>query len=148
MHLLSGSSPALQQLIAFFEALLLGTLYAAVYDFYRSVGVRLRRFSAVLSFAADCLFWIAAAAVTIVFLVYRRRGEIYGYTYGGLAGGFFIYFYFFSKYLFPVWKKGFSALFKDRRPCKKINRCSGGRIWDPARRFFSECRIFHPLRRR
>ncbi len=148
MSVFSVSSPAVQQLIAFLEALLLGSVYAAVYDFYRSIGVQIRRFSAALSFSADCIFWIAAAAATIAFLVYRRWGEIFVYTYGGLAGGFIIYFNFFSKYLFPVWVKGFSALFRRRHPRKEDERFSGVLILYKIRRFFNECRIFHPLRRR
>ncbi len=148
MRMLSASSPAVQQLVAFLEALLLGTLYAAVYDLYRSIGVRLRRLSAALSFAVDCLFWIAAAAFAIVFFVCRRWGEIFGYTYGGLAGGFIIYFCLFSKYLFPVWEKTFSALFGSRCSRKKINRRSGGLILNKIRGFFGGCRIFHSLRRR
>lgn len=148
MSVLSASSPAVQQLIAFLEALLLGVVYAAIYDFYRSIGVQLRRFSAYLSFAADCFFWIAAAAATVAFLVYRRWGEIFVYTYGGLAGGFIIYFYFFSKYLFPLWVKGFAAFFRRGRPCKGAERRPGGGLYVKIRRFIGECRIFHPLRRR
>lgn len=107
---LSASSPAIQQLVAFLEAVALGVLFAASYDLYRAMRMQFRRFPPVLSVATDCFFWIAAAAAAILFLVYRRWGEIYIYIYIGLAGGFMIYLHYFSKYLLPLWQKTFARL--------------------------------------
>lgn len=148
MTVISASSPAVQQLIAFLEALAMGAFFAAVYDLYRSLRMQFRRLPAALSVTADCLFWIAAAAATILFLVYRRWGEIYAYTYCGLAGGFIIYFYFFSSFLLPLWQKGFGFLF---RPWQCRNKAAGGTgegIEDKEKRFFRKCRIFRFIRRK
>lgn len=103
---LSVSSPVVQQLAAFLEAAALGALFAFFYDLYRAVRMQFRRLPSVLSVAADCFFWIAAAAAAILFLVYRRWGEIHIYIYIGLAGGFMIYLHYLSKYLLPLWQKG------------------------------------------
>lgn len=107
---LSASSTAVQQMVAFLEAVALGALFAAFYDLYRVVRIQFRRLPPVLSVAADCFFWIAAAAAAILFLVYRRWGEIYVYIYVGLAGGFIIYLHNFSRYLLPFWQKVFVQL--------------------------------------
>lgn len=136
----SVSSPAIQQLIAFLEAAAMGVIYAAVYDIYRAARLQFRRLPAALSVIADCLFWVAAAAATILLLFYRRRGEIHVYTYGGLAGGFIVYFYFLSGYLLPFWLKVFGFLFRRRR--------FRGKSAAPEERFSWISRIFHPLRRK
>ncbi len=141
MTVLSTSSPAVQQLIAFLEAMAMGAFYAAVYDLYRALRMQFRRLPAAISVTADCLFWVAAAVATILFLFYRRRGEIYTYTYGGLAGGFIVYFYFFSNYLLPIWQKGFGLLFRPKQ-------CRGKRAGSGERRFFRKCRIFQFIRRK
>ena len=127
MTVLSASSPAVQQLIAFLEALAMGAFFAAVYDLYRSLRMQFRRLPAALSVTADCLFWIAAAAATILFLVYRRWGEIYAYTYCGLAGGFIIYFYFSAAFTSPG-RKGsafFPAMAVSEQGCRGTGRNRG-----------------------
>lgn len=148
MTVLSASSPALQQLIAFSEALALGVIYAAVYDLYRSVRMQFGRLPAALTFIADCFFWVAAAVVTVIFMISRRWGEIHTYTYGGLACGFIVYFYFFSSFMLPLWQKVFGYIL---RPW--CHRCSGtdssrGDTGNKRRHFFKECRIFHFLWRK
>ncbi|HPU00737.1 MAG: hypothetical protein GX890_03315 [Firmicutes bacterium] len=127
------AAPALQQLIAFLEAAALGAIYAAVYDVYRSLRLQFRHLPAVLSVTADCLFWAAAAAATILFLFYRRQGEIHAYTYGGLAGGFILYFYFLSGYLLPYWRRGFAFLLRLGRRGEGAP-AGPGRIFPPRRR--------------
>ena len=54
-------------MVAFLEAVALGALFAAFYDLYRVVRMQFRRLPPVLSVAADCFFWIAAAAAAILF---------------------------------------------------------------------------------
>ncbi len=144
---LSASSTAVQQIIAFLEALVLGMLYAAAYDLYRSIRAQFRRLPFAPSFIADCCFWIAAAVATVVFLFYRRWGEIYAYTYGGIAGGFVIYFYCFSEILYPLWRRAFGALFRPLQSRAGISGGSGELTGIKGRRFKRKCRIFHPFRR-
>ncbi|HOA34896.1 MAG TPA: spore cortex biosynthesis protein YabQ [Bacillota bacterium] len=136
-----ASSQAIQQLIAFSEAMAMGVIYAAVYDIYRSLRMQFRRLPAALSVVADCLFWVAAAVATIFFLFYRRQGEIHLYTYGGLTAGFIVYFYFFSGYLLPFWLKGFGFLFRAGQcRSKSAGPEEGPPVW--------KSRIFHFLRRK
>ena len=148
MEVLSTSSLALQQLIAIMEAVALGLIYAAVFDLYRSVRMQFRRMHVVLSVIADCSFWLAAAIATVIFLVYRRWGEVYVYTYVGLAGGFMIYFYFFSNFLLPVWLKGASFLFGLRRSRGKEAGAPGDSTGKKSRRLIGSCRIFQFLWRK
>lgn len=148
MPALSASSPVIQQLIAFLEALALGGLLAAAYDLYRAVRMQFRRLPAAFSVIADCFFWIAAAIVTIIFMVHRRWGEIHAYTYGGLIGGFIVYFYFISNLLLPLWLKGFGFLFK-AWPCR--NATAGGPaagLQNKEVGFNGKCRNFPLIRRR
>ncbi|NMD42383.1 MAG: hypothetical protein GYA86_03620 [Firmicutes bacterium] len=103
---LSASSTSLQQLAAFLEAAALGAIFAFCYDLYRAGRLQFRRLPPFLSVAADFLFWIAAAAAAIGFLVYRRWGEINIYIYIAMAGGFIGYLRLFSSYLLPLWLRG------------------------------------------
>jgi len=110
-------SPALEQLIAFLEALALGALFAFTFDLYRALRLLFRRLPPALSAAADCLFWLAAAVAAVSFLIYRRWGEIHLYIYIGLAGGFLLYIRFLSGYLLPLWLRSCAYLARlFRRP--------------------------------
>ncbi|NLA04460.1 MAG: hypothetical protein GX881_01940 [Firmicutes bacterium] len=103
------------------EAAVLGLLFAFFYDFYRAVRLRLRRFPPLLSAAADCIFWLAAAVAAVLFFAYRRWGEIYMYIYIGLAGGFICYLRYLSRYILPLWQRSlaFLARFLARLPGKR-----------------------------
>lgn len=103
---LSVSSPAIQQLIAFAEAVCLGMFFALCHDLYRALRMQFRRPSPALSVILDCLFWIAAAVAAILFLVHRRWGEVHIYVYVGLAGGFALYLHYLSGYLLPLLRRG------------------------------------------
>ncbi|NLA26133.1 MAG: hypothetical protein GX878_01925 [Firmicutes bacterium] len=128
------------------EAFVLGMICAFAYDLYRSVRVQFRRLPFAASFIGDCFFWLVAAAATVLFLFYRRWGEIYAYTYGGLAGGFIFYFYYFSNILFPLWQKGFAFLF---RPWQFHARASNREFTEKkVGRNIRGCRIFHPFWRK
>lgn len=100
------------------EAAVLGLLFAFSYDFYRAVRLRLRRLPPLLSAAADCFFWLAAAVTAVLFFVYRRWGEIYIYIYVGLAAGFILYLRYLSRFILPLWQRGFAFLarFFERPP--------------------------------
>lgn len=104
------SSPALEQLLAFLEALALGALLAFAFDLYRVLRLRFRRLPPALSAIADCLFFLAAAVAAVLFLVYRRWGEIHLYIYVGLAVGFMLYLRYPGNYLLPLFQKGCSSL--------------------------------------
>jgi len=102
----------MDQLFAFTEAVVLGAALAICFDVYRAVRFQIRRhLLKLLLIAADCLYWIAAALACIIIIISRRWGEIYFYSYLGLAGGFSLYLVMLSRFLLPFWNAFFVRLF-------------------------------------
>ncbi len=121
MPAIDSPSLVLEQLYTFLEALALGAALAAIYDLYRAARRQgCRRPPAAALFIVDCLFWIFAALACLVTFIVRRWGEIHLYTYLGLAAGSGGYFYFLSRFFFPVWNRAFACLY---RLARKTYRC-------------------------
>lgn len=118
----STPSIALAQFLAFLEAVALGGALAACYDIYRALHPRRprRRLSVVLLIIADCLFWVLAAFACLAVMIRFRWGEVYFYTYLGLAGGGAGYFYLLSRFLLPFWNKLFALAGRVWRTCSRF----------------------------
>lgn len=106
----AASSPAFQQLVSFLEAVSLGLLFAFLYDFYRALRSQLLPLTPLISVSADFFVWLIAAVAAVIFFVYRRWGELFIYIYIGLAVGFVLYFCYLSRYVLPLWGKGFGFI--------------------------------------
>ncbi len=98
------------QFTLFCEAALMGLLVGINYDVFRALRAccRIRRRS--LVFITDILFWFTATVYCLWFIFYYRWGEIYTFTYFGLAVGAVLYFLWASRYLFQFWYKYFSII--------------------------------------
>lgn len=83
------------QFFYFFMAICSGIIIGVLFDIYRVI----RGFNCPQKFltaVSDILFWIFAAAVVFVFMLYTNRGDFRAYTLIGIAIGLFIYIKFVS----------------------------------------------------
>ncbi len=105
-------TPMSNQFILFCEAAALGLLVGANYDIFRALRAccRIKRTS--LVFITDIFFWLSATIYCLWFIFYYRWGEIYTFTYFGLAVGAVAYFPLLSPHFFKFWYKFFSAVIK------------------------------------
>lgn len=100
------------QFSLFSEAAALGFLLGVYYDVFRALRAYYRIDNARIIFITDSLFWFTATVYCLWFIFYYRWGEIYIYTYFGLAVGAAAYFFWFSSYLFKFWYKFFSVIMR------------------------------------
>ena len=107
------TSLGLSQLLSFLKAAGLGALLAFYFDLYRALSSQIKRYlPRLVLFAADCLFWVIAALSCIAFVIFMMWGEIYFYSYLGLAGGFGLYLLTISRILLPFWQQVFAAVLR------------------------------------
>ncbi len=85
-------SPALHQFSLFAVALLLGGGLGIVLDIYRV----LRSGWGQKHGLSDFIFWIIITAASLGVIIFFTRGEVYFYTYLGLAAGYLCYYTLFS----------------------------------------------------
>ncbi len=98
------------QFILFVEATALGLLLGIYYDIFRAIRACCRIRNLPLVFVTDSLFWFTATIYCMWFIFYYRWGEIYTFTYLGLAAGATVYFCCFSPCLFKFWFRVISVL--------------------------------------
>lgn len=101
----------LEQLALFLEALALGFAIGLGYDFYRAFCFYRGRPPAAALFLGDCLFWLLATGASLIYLLLYRGGQLYFYSYAGLALGALIYFSLLSGFLRRWWSKLLRVLF-------------------------------------
>lgn len=123
------------QFTLFSEAAALGLLLGAYYDIFRALRACCRIRNLRLVFISDSLFWLSATVYCLWFIFYYRWGEIYTFTYFGLAVGAVAYFFWLSPFLFKFWYKLFSAVIQAgvfiRRVLQRataIAACPAGRV--------------------
>jgi spore cortex biosynthesis protein YabQ len=108
-----ASPHGLAQLFSFLEATGLGALLAFCFDLYRALCSQTKRYlPKIILFAADCLFWVVAALSCIAVIIFLMWGEIYYYSYLGLAAGFGLYLLSISRFLLPFWNRVFAAVLR------------------------------------
>ena len=93
------------QFSLFSEAMVLGLLLGAYYDLFRALRACCRMRRVLLVFITDGLFWFTATIYCLWFIFYYRWGEIYTFTYIGLASGAVAYYFLLSPHLFGFWYK-------------------------------------------
>lgn len=107
------SSLGVSQFVSFLKAAGLGALLAFYFDLYRAFSSQIKRhLPGLILFAADCLFWVIAALSCIAFVIFLMWGEIYFYSYLGLAAGFGLYLLTISRILLPFWHQVFAAVLR------------------------------------
>ncbi len=98
------------QFTLFTEAAALGLLLGANYDIFRALRACYQIKKITLVFVTDSLFWLTATIYCLWYIFYCRWGEIYPFTYFGLAVGAAVYFCWLSPCLFKIWHKLFSGV--------------------------------------
>lgn len=84
------------QIYYFMSTILAGIAVGVMFDIYRI----LRGFNCPNKFVtaiSDLLFWILAAIVTFIFMLYTNNGDLRYYIFVGLFVGLFMYFKLISK---------------------------------------------------
>ncbi len=109
MHDIEMFSPATYQFIIFMEAIIIGFILGFLLDFYRSLRNTIS-LSHNITILTDFIFWIVATVSSLVLLVLILWGEVHLYTYFGLVGGFFIYYFLLSRYILFLWNKVFGIV--------------------------------------
>jgi len=104
-------SPAVYQLEVFGEALAMGLALGILIDGYRV----LRGLVAPpvkVTHLVDFIFWCVITAVFVTVLMTRFWGELYAYSYLGLALGYLLYFYLLGDHFVFFWSKLFGIIFR------------------------------------
>ncbi|NFC91743.1 spore cortex biosynthesis protein YabQ [Clostridium botulinum] len=78
-----------------------GLITGVFFDIYRSIRMD-KNLSPIIKIIEDILFWCLAAIVIFIFLLYNDCAFIGVYVYLWIAIGLYIYIFFISKYLNPI----------------------------------------------
>ncbi|NFV14367.1 spore cortex biosynthesis protein YabQ [Clostridium sporogenes] len=78
-----------------------GLITGIFFDIYRSIRMD-KNLSPIIKIVEDILFWCLVAIVIFIFLLYNNCAFIGIYVYLWIAIGLFIYMFFISKYLNPI----------------------------------------------
>ncbi|MET7054643.1 spore cortex biosynthesis protein YabQ [Clostridium botulinum] len=78
-----------------------GLITGVFFDIYRSIRMD-KNLSPIIKIIEDILFWCLAAIVIFIFLLYNNCAFIGVYVYLWIAIGLYIYIFFISKYLNPI----------------------------------------------
>jgi len=113
---MNNFSPAFYQAEIFLTAVILGIFVGTVIDFYRS----LRNYyspTIKTTFVLDVFLWCVLTAIIIAVIMFMLWGEVYFFTYLGLAAGYFLYLYTLSAYSLAFFYRLLNPLMKF---CKRV----------------------------
>ncbi|HBT20675.1 MAG TPA: spore cortex biosynthesis protein YabQ [Peptococcaceae bacterium] len=88
-----------EQFFYFFTTIITGVMIGILFDIYREVGrVFKNHRTKILYDLFDLLFWLAAAGVSFMFLLFSGYGEVRAYGFLGMGLGLFLYMSHLTKY--------------------------------------------------
>ncbi len=118
-------SPALYQFEIFMVALLIGKAIGISIDFYRV----LRNYYAPglrVTFFVDFIFWCILTAVIMAVIMFKLWGQMYFFSYLGLASGYLIYTYLFSRHVILFWLRLSRLIFRLVKKWGHVLKVGGG----------------------
>ncbi|MBQ4120173.1 MAG: spore cortex biosynthesis protein YabQ [Clostridia bacterium] len=89
------------QAISFLYSIILGILFAIIYDFFRSLR-KCKQHTILLVFIEDILYFLILAVITFIFLLALTNGQVRAYILIGILLGFLLFVLTLSKYYIIV----------------------------------------------
>jgi spore cortex biosynthesis protein YabQ len=100
-----------QQLIEFFNFVVIGILLAIIFDFFRAYR-KYKMTSAKGVLVQDIIYFVSATGIIIFSIIYVLDSNIRLYIFLGIFLGIMIYIGFFSKYFMKIYNLIFKVFFE------------------------------------
>lgn len=88
-----------------------GIITGVFFDFYRGIRGN-TNINSIVKTIEDILFWCLAGVVIFIFLLYNNCAFIGAYVYLWIVIGLYVYLFFVSKYVYPIFTWGITGLCK------------------------------------